>query len=364
MIRRLLPLFAAASLCAGCASQRMLIANNPAIRYHLAQGSITDVTLVKKEVGKRRILFVPAVLREEFLEGYIIGKVMEWDGTPAVGVQVKGEWLEKAKPVLKVKSSDEEDLLEETSMEESESTVIPEVQDAIIDEVVTGESGEYRLRFSVPVIKGKVELKGRLLFNPDWKARLNKYGRSYEPWLPDTNVELYFYKRTGSLAFLEGPRRNIVQFHGTRSLPARKLQASAKPRAAYAKKSQAKQSGSGPLSDLKKFLAANNLDKVTSAKESTRFVNMDFKENAVFVPGGTQISEEGKNVLATFSKWLKSQPGIINLQTAQLSDDKLGPERLAAVAVFLQNQGVAVDRITTYPSAHPDFRGLRISLVI
>ena len=69
----------------------------------------------------------------------------------------------------------------------------------------------YRIRFSIPFDKnGRVDIRNKLVYAPDWEQKRDSLGNSYEPLDKETPFRLYYDRSDKVLAFAEGLRKSFV----------------------------------------------------------------------------------------------------------------------------------------------------------
>lgn len=144
-----------------------------------AEERVVDLTISKKVTGKKRVLFVKVPKYTEYLEGFIRGMVVDYHDNPVEGVLVRvGD---------------------------------PGEENPMFDPTVTNFNGIYRIRFSIPLDKkGRVDVRGKLVFAPDWEQKRDSLGNSYEPLDKETPFRLVYDRGAKLLAFNEGLRKSFV----------------------------------------------------------------------------------------------------------------------------------------------------------
>ena len=149
------------------------------VRQDYAEERVVDLTIVKKVTGKKRMLFIKVPKYTEFLEGFIRGMVVDYHDNPVEGVLVRvGD---------------------------------PGEENPMFDPTVTNFNGIYRIRFSIPLDKkGRIDVRGKLVFAPDWEQKRDSLGNSYEPLDKETPFRLVYHRGTKLLAFNEGLRKSFV----------------------------------------------------------------------------------------------------------------------------------------------------------
>jgi hypothetical protein len=149
------------------------------VRFDFAEERVVDLTIVKKVTGKKKILFVRAPQYTEFLEGFIRGMVVDYNDNPVEGVLVRvGD---------------------------------PGEENSTFDPTVTNFNGIYRIRFSIPFDrKGRVDIRNKLVYAPDWEQKRDSLGNSYEPLEKESPFRLYYDRGDKLLCFSEGLRKSFV----------------------------------------------------------------------------------------------------------------------------------------------------------
>jgi hypothetical protein len=333
------------------------IAQSPALRRHLAQGRVVDVTVAKKQVGSRKFFMKTRGVYRPFLEGAIVGTAVEWDGKPAAGVVVRLSWDAQADPFAARDSME----VEEPLLDEDASPV----EDARGGSAVTDKNGAYRLPFSVPIVRNRVELKGKISYNPEWETQLTQTGRAHEPWAAESSVELYYYKDKALLALSEGPRKALFRARQSRTQSTAPEAASPAGRKAQAKPApEIGRAGKNALFlDLQLLLVSQRLEKHVALKNSDAGLELDLDEEGLFVPGRAELAGDMEKRLAPLARWLGSQGRSLDLQASPRRDG-LEQERVAKLASLLMNQGVDSKRISSRTASASDLRGVRIVLTL
>ncbi len=166
--------------------------------FDLSDQRVSDLTITKKITGKKEFLFFSANKTGLFLEGYIQGTITDYLNNPIEGVVVRAVSEGGAAPAA-------------GEGEETEDRNVRTFESSSFDPGISDSNGLYRIRFSLPLIDKRVNMRGRLIFNPGWEQQKANLGRSYEPQAAETNFRLYYDAKTGLLAFGEGVRKSIVQ---------------------------------------------------------------------------------------------------------------------------------------------------------
>jgi hypothetical protein len=149
------------------------------VRHDYAEERIVDLSIVKKVTGKKKIAFIAVPKYTEFLEGFIRGMVVDYSDNPVEGVLVRvGD---------------------------------PGEENSMFDPTVTNFNGIYRIRFSVPFdAKGRVDIRNKLIYAPDWEQKRDSLGNSYEPLEKETPFHFVYDRGSKTLSFAEGLRKSFV----------------------------------------------------------------------------------------------------------------------------------------------------------
>jgi hypothetical protein len=150
------------------------------VRYDYAEERVVDISLVKKATGKKKIAYLVEVPKyTEFLEGFIRGMVVDYSENPVEGVLVRvGD---------------------------------PGEENSMFDPTVTNFNGIYRIRFSIPFdAKGRVDVRNKLVYAPDWEQKRDSLGNSYEPLEKESPFHFAYDRGSKTLAFAEGLRKSFV----------------------------------------------------------------------------------------------------------------------------------------------------------
>jgi hypothetical protein len=179
-------LLAALAGITGCAS-----ALKKVVQEDFAEGRVVDLSITDKLTGNRELLFISIPKKTEFLDGYIQGVITDYADNPIQGVVVRA-----------VASGESQ--IEEAEMR---SAVIAGTS---FDAGVSDTNGFYRVRFSLPIIAGRVDVRGRMLYNPGWEQERDNLGKAYEPQTKQSQFRLYYDRKRGRVIFSEGLRKSVV----------------------------------------------------------------------------------------------------------------------------------------------------------
>lgn len=168
---------------------------------------VGDLSLTKKVMGKRELLFFSTTKMGMFLDGNIQGVVTDYQGNPIEGVTVKVV-PDTAKSKTGANNEAEGGLggefegAEENANAQINLSFAPGISDTM---------GLYKIHFSLPVVDGEVDVRGKLVYNPGWDQQKLNLGKAYEPQMKESPFRMYYNMDTGFLAFAEGVRKVIVQ---------------------------------------------------------------------------------------------------------------------------------------------------------
>lgn len=138
---------------------------------------VVDLIIVKKITGEKRLgMFTKYA---PYLEGYIRGVVVDYDDTPIQGVVTRVMDGNRDYPGFD-----------------------PGVSDA---------DGVYKIRFSIPIKKGMVDVQGSIAYNPPWQQQIEMLGASLEPQTKLSKFRFYFNRKEGIVAIGEDAPKTIVR---------------------------------------------------------------------------------------------------------------------------------------------------------
>jgi hypothetical protein len=149
------------------------------VRNDYAEERVVDLSIVKKVTGRRKLGFFSVPKYTEFLEGFIRGMVVDYSDNPVEGVLVRvGD---------------------------------PGEENSMFDPTVTNFNGIYRIRFSIPFDnKGRIDIRNKLIYAPDWEQKRDSLGNSYEPLEKESPFHFVYDRGTKTLSFAEGLRKSFV----------------------------------------------------------------------------------------------------------------------------------------------------------
>lgn len=163
---------------------------------------VADLSLTKKVSGKRDFLFFSVTKMSLYLEGNIQGIITDYRGNPIEGVTVKVV-ADSGKAKIDAEGTEGFEMASEQNTSAAVGyTFSPGLSDTM---------GLYKIRFSIPLTDDKVDMRGKLVYNPGWDQQRLNLGKAYEPQLKESPFRLYYDMDTGFLAFAEGIRKVIVE---------------------------------------------------------------------------------------------------------------------------------------------------------
>ena len=164
---------------------------------------ITDISLTRKVTGKREFVFFSTAKTGSFFEGSIQGQVTDYVGNPIEGVTVRvAPDAGRLKPGEGLGETGGFAAVEESAKASINLSFMPGITDSM---------GTYKIRFSLPIVSGKVDVKGKLVYNPGWDQQQLNLGTAYEPQVKESSFRMFYNISTGYLIFAEGIRKTIVQ---------------------------------------------------------------------------------------------------------------------------------------------------------
>lgn len=189
MRRLILAAAAAVLVSSGCSNVQMGGAKKKVVLKDFAEGRVVQVAVTDRLTGAKEMLFVSMPKKSLFLEGYIQGLVVDYDDSPIQGVVVRA--------VAKGESQ---------FVEKGEAAF----QTSSFDAGVSDSNGIYRIRFSLPILKNLIDIRGELLYNPGWEQERDNLGKAYRPQAERSPFRLHFDMKEGMLIFSEGVQKIIV----------------------------------------------------------------------------------------------------------------------------------------------------------
>lgn len=173
---------------------------------------VVDVSLTRKVTGKREFVFFSTARTANFFEGSIQGVITDYAGNPIEGVTVRV--MPDAGKLKSGEGTGETGAF--AAVEESANVSV----NLSFSPGISDTMGLYKIRFSLPIINSKVDVRGKLVYNPGWDQQRLNLGTAYEPQLKESPFRLYYNLSTGFLIFAEGPRKVVVQAVGDGSVKA------------------------------------------------------------------------------------------------------------------------------------------------
>jgi len=165
--------------------------NKNVVVEDFAEGRIVDLSITEKLTGTSEFLLFSMAKKTQFLDGYIQGVVTDYKDNPVQGV------------VVRAVASGESTLEEGDARPSGFAT-------SSFDPGVSDTNGFYRIRFSLPILSKKVDIRGRMLYNPGWEQERDNLGKAYEPQTKQSQYRLYYDRRNGRIIFSEGVRKTVV----------------------------------------------------------------------------------------------------------------------------------------------------------
>ena len=138
-------------------------------RENLDPDRLVDLIIVQKLTGKKSFLFFNET--GSYLEGYIRGVVVDYDDNPIEGIVVRVTDKGKDLPGF--------------------------------DPGISDSNGIYKIRFSQPIKKDKVDMRGAIAYNPPWQQQLDLLGATIEPQTKETNFRLFYDRDLGIIGIGE-----------------------------------------------------------------------------------------------------------------------------------------------------------------
>jgi hypothetical protein len=186
MSRRLILVGLLVALTAGCGPS-----NKNVVVEDFAEGRVVDLSITDKLTGTTELLLFSMQKKTQFLDGYIQGVITDYKDNPVQGVVVRA-----------VASG-------ESSVEDTEARPTGFATSSF-DPGVSDTNGFYRIRFSLPILSNKVDVRGRMLYNPGWEQERDNLGKAYEPQTKQSQFRLFYERKSGRIIFAEGVRKTVV----------------------------------------------------------------------------------------------------------------------------------------------------------
>ncbi len=150
--------------CAGFLS-RKTTGKITTISENLSPDRLIDLGVVKKLAGYKKFLFVSNANYTDWFEGFLRGEIVGEDGVPVANIQIMVDGIG-------------------------------------FENAVTDVNGIYKIRFSVPIVKGIADANGKLLIHPKWESELEIKGSSYQPAVKDAPFRIYYNGNAGGVVAL------------------------------------------------------------------------------------------------------------------------------------------------------------------
>lgn len=339
-------LLCSASLLAGltgCSVNRVGLIGSPALRRHFAQGQVSDVTITLKQVGDAQGLMGRHPMKQSFLEGFIEGALVEWNGTPASGVIVRLSWEGWANPAPG--SANDEDrpepgrpLVPTLTIDEDDPRAAV-LSDAQGGTAVTDKEGRYRVPFSLPLRRGDVEAAGRLYFSPEWGTQFEKMGRAYEPFAEEVPIQLFYYHRDKILAYNEGFHQKAVQL--------RQGESSDRSLVLKAKNGSGKNTVAELWLDLQLTMVKNRLEKSVALSKAPNGILLALPEPVLFSTAQSDLSKPGQELVHPIAQWITEKRCRVVIHVTPGNDPSLAQRRRASLKNALARAGVPMARFLT-----------------
>lgn len=165
--------------------------NKNVVVEDFAEGRIVDLSITEKLTGTSELLLFSVPKKTQFLDGYIQGVITDYQDNPVQGV------------VVRAVASGENTLEEGDARPSGFAT-------SSFDPGVSDTNGFYRIRFSLPILSKKVDIRGRMLYNPGWEQERDNLGKAYEPQTKQSQFRLFYDRKYGRIIFSEGVRKVVV----------------------------------------------------------------------------------------------------------------------------------------------------------
>lgn len=135
------------------------------INENLNPNRLTDLAVVKKLAGYKKLLFTSNIKYTDWFEGFLKGEIVNEDGLPVENIQVMVDGIG-------------------------------------FENAVTDINGVYKVRFSIPIVKGIADANGKLIIHPKWESELEIKGYSYQPAVKDALFRIYYNGNAGGVVAL------------------------------------------------------------------------------------------------------------------------------------------------------------------
>ena len=195
MDRRLLLVGLAAAFACACGPS-----NKNVVVEDFAEGRVVDLSITEKLTGNTELLIFSMPKKTQFLDGYVQGVITDYKDNPIQGVVVRA--------VVSGENAAEEGEARPSGFATSS-----------FDPGVSDTNGFYRIRFSLPILSKKVDIRGRMLYNPGWEQERDNLGKAYEPQTKQSQFRLYYDRKNGRIIFSEGVRKTVVSAVNSKGAP-------------------------------------------------------------------------------------------------------------------------------------------------
>ncbi|MBI5244842.1 MAG: hypothetical protein HY922_14325 [Elusimicrobia bacterium] len=74
----------------------------------------------------------------------------------------------------------------------------------------TDPNGLFRIKFTLPIVKGRVDARGKLVYNKGWQRAEAEGKTAYQPITTRTGFRLVYERKSGTLLFAEESPRMVV----------------------------------------------------------------------------------------------------------------------------------------------------------
>lgn len=135
------------------------------INENLSPNRLTDLAVVKKLAGYKKFLFFSSPNYTDWIEGFVKGEIINEEGIPMPDIQIMVDGIG-------------------------------------FENAVSDVNGIYKVRFSVPIVKGIADANGKLIIHPKWETELEVKGTSYQPTLKDATFRIYYNGNAGGVVSL------------------------------------------------------------------------------------------------------------------------------------------------------------------
>ncbi|HAX61877.1 MAG TPA: hypothetical protein DCX95_04900 [Elusimicrobia bacterium] len=174
------------------------------INENFSPDRLTDLAVIKKLAGYKKFLFISNANYTDWFEGFLRGEIVGEDGVPVANIQIMVDGIG-------------------------------------FENAVTDVNGIYKIRFSIPIVKGLADANGKLIIHPKWESELEIKGSSYQPAVKDAPFRIYYNGNAGGVVALnEGklPPKIVVKkiTLGQYKTETKKKEAAEKPTESPAKK--------------------------------------------------------------------------------------------------------------------------------